>query len=67
MARLAKVGIKPGANLTTAGFDAETRKAIDEGMIAGQQAIRVAEGSDRTLQMNLGDRWDSTLTVHCGN
>ena len=43
MARLAKIGIKPGAKFTTAGFDADTRKAIDEGVAAAQQAIRAEE------------------------
>ena len=43
MARLAKLGIKPGAKFTTAGFDADTRKAIDEGVAAGQEAIRGGE------------------------
>ena len=43
MARLAKLGIKPGAKFTTAGFDADTRKAIDEGIAAAQQAIRAEE------------------------
>ena len=43
MARLAKLGIKPGAKFTTAAFDADTRKAIDEGVAAAQQAIRAEE------------------------
>ena len=43
MARLAKLGIKPGAKFTTAAFDADTRKAIDEGVAAAQQAIRDEE------------------------
>jgi hypothetical protein len=43
MARLAKLGIKPGAKFTTAGFDPETRQAIDEGIAAAQQAIRAEE------------------------
>ena len=43
IARLAKLGIKPGAKFTTAGFDAETRQAIDEGIAAAQQAIRAEE------------------------
>jgi hypothetical protein len=43
MARLATLGVKPGAAFTTAAFDAETRKAIDEGIASGQQAIRAEE------------------------
>jgi hypothetical protein len=43
MARLAKLGITPGAKFTTAGFDAETRQAIDDGVVAAQQAIRAEE------------------------
>ena len=43
MARLATLGVKPGANFTTAAFDADTRKAIDEGIAAAQQAIRAEE------------------------
>ncbi len=40
MTRLAKLGVTPGAKFSTAGFDADTRKAIDEGVAAAQQAIR---------------------------
>ena len=43
MARLAKLGVKPGAKFSTATFDAETRKAIDDGIAAAQQAIRDEE------------------------
>ena len=43
MARLAKLGIKPGAKFTTEAFDADTRKAIEEGIAAAQQAIRDEE------------------------
>jgi hypothetical protein len=43
MARIAKLGIKPGATFKMGAFDADTRKAIDEGVIAGQQAIRNGE------------------------
>ena len=43
MARLATLGVKPGATFTTAAFDAETRKAIDEGVASAQQAIRAEE------------------------
>ena len=37
MARLAKIGVKPGAKFMTAGFDADTRKAIDEGVAAASK------------------------------
>jgi hypothetical protein len=43
MARLAKLGIKPGAKFTTAALDADTRKAIDEGIAAAQQDVRAEE------------------------
>ena len=43
MRRLAEIGVKPGAKFTTAHFDADTRKAIDEGMAAARQAIRAGE------------------------
>ena len=43
MSRLAKLGVKPGAKFTTEAFDADTRKAIDEGVAAAQQAIRDEE------------------------
>ena len=43
MARLAKLGISPGAKFSTARFDADTRKAIDEGVAAAQQAVRDEE------------------------
>ena len=46
MARLAKLGIQPGAKFTTEAFDADTRKAIDEGIAAAQQAIRAEEVED---------------------
>src|SRR5262249_54819420 len=39
MAELAKLGIKPGATFKMDAFDADTRKAIEEGVAAGQQAI----------------------------
>ncbi|MFC1834472.1 DUF1254 domain-containing protein [Thermodesulfobacteriota bacterium] len=40
MGNLAKLGIKPGAKFKIDAFDAGTRKAIDEGVAAAQQAIR---------------------------
>src|SRR5262245_24896502 len=43
MARLAKLGVTPGAKFQMDGFDAETRKAIEEGVAAGQKAIRDEE------------------------
>ena len=43
MAKLAKLGIKPGAPFKMDAFDPNTRKAINEGIAAGQQAIRDQE------------------------
>ena len=39
MARIAKLSIKPGAKFETAAFDADTCKAIEEGVGATQKAI----------------------------
>lgn len=43
MRRLAKIGVKPGSKFTTADFDDETRKAIEEGIVAGREAVRAEE------------------------
>jgi hypothetical protein len=43
MAKLARLGVKPAAKFTMDAFDAETRKAIEEGVTAGKQAIRDGE------------------------
>jgi hypothetical protein len=43
MAKLAKLGVTPGATFTMEAFDADTRKAIEEGVAAAQQAIRNEE------------------------
>src|SRR5262245_28323428 len=43
MSRLAKLGIAPGATFKLDTFDADTRKAIEEGVAAAQQAIRGEE------------------------
>jgi len=43
MAKLARLGIKPGATFKMDTFDADTRKAIEEGVAAGQKAIRDEE------------------------
>src|SRR5262245_38008409 len=43
MARLATLGIKPGAMFKMHGFDAEVRKASEDGVAAGQAAIRATE------------------------
>src|SRR5262245_3261163 len=40
MARLAKLGVTPGAKFQMSAFDAETRKAIEDGVLAGQKAVR---------------------------
>jgi hypothetical protein len=39
MTRIAKLGIKPGAKFKMDAFDADVRKAINEGVAAGQKAI----------------------------
>ncbi len=39
MTRIAKLGIKPGAKYKLDAFDADVRKAIDEGVAAAQKAI----------------------------
>ena len=43
MARLAKLGVEPGAKFSIEAFDADTRKAIDEGIAAAQQQVRDQE------------------------
>jgi hypothetical protein len=43
MAKLARLGIKPGATFKMDTLDADTRKAIEEGVAAAQQAIRDEE------------------------
>jgi len=43
MARLARIGVKPGATFSTANLDADTRKAIDDGMAEARQAVRAEE------------------------
>ncbi|WP_218511682.1 DUF1254 domain-containing protein [Variovorax sp. dw_308] len=43
MRRLAKIGVMPGAKFTAAGFDDETRKAIDQGMAAARDDVRAEE------------------------
>src|SRR5262245_31489557 len=43
MTRLAKLGIRPGATFKMDAFDADTRKAIEEGVFAAQQTIRDEE------------------------
>jgi hypothetical protein len=40
MARIAKLGIAPGATFKLDGFEAGVRKAIDEGVIAGHQEVK---------------------------
>jgi hypothetical protein len=39
MARIAKLGIKPGAKFEMAAFEADTRKAVEEGVAAAQKAV----------------------------
>jgi hypothetical protein len=43
MAKLARLGVKPGATFKMSAFDADTQKAIEEGVAAGQQEIRDGE------------------------
>jgi len=43
MAKLAKLGIKPGTPFKIDAFDPETRKAIEDGVAAAQKAIRDEE------------------------
>ena len=45
MARLATLGITPGATFKMSTIDADTRKAIEEGVAAGQQTIREGEST----------------------
>src|SRR5262245_3840283 len=45
MGKLATLGITPGATFTLSPFDADTRKAIEEGVSAGQQTIREGEST----------------------
>jgi hypothetical protein len=52
MARLATLGIKPGAKFTIDAFDAETRTAIDDGVAAGQAVVR--EGESKMGEMTNG-------------
>ena len=40
MARIAKLGIAPGASFSMAAFSPEVRKAIEEGVAAGQKLMR---------------------------
>jgi len=39
MTKLAKLGIKPGAKFKMDAFDVDTRKAIEEGVAAGQKSV----------------------------
>src|SRR5262245_30817432 len=39
MAKLAKLGVKPGTPFKMDAFDADTRKAIEDGVAAGRQAV----------------------------
>src|SRR5262249_29871035 len=43
MAKLARLGVTPGAKFKLDAFGADTRKAIDEGIVAAQKAIREEE------------------------
>jgi len=43
MAKLAKLGVKPGTPFSMDAFDADTRKAIEDGVAAGQKEIRDTE------------------------
>jgi len=43
LTKIAKLGIEPGATFKMSAFDAATQKAMEEGVAAGQQAIRDEE------------------------
>jgi hypothetical protein len=43
MARLARLGVEPGSKFSIEAFDADTRKAIGEGIAAAQQQVREQE------------------------
>ena len=43
MARIARLGIAPGASFSMARFSPEVRKAIEEGIAAGQKVMREAK------------------------
>ena len=56
MARLAKLGVQPGAKFTIEAFNADTRKAIDEGIAAAQQQVRDRGIEDGRDGQRLADR-----------
>src|SRR5262245_5349295 len=43
MAKLAKLGVAPGATFKIGAFDSDVRRAIEDGVAAGQKAIRDGE------------------------
>jgi hypothetical protein len=57
MQRIAKLGIAPGASFSMAAFSPEVRKAIEEGVSAGQKQMREAK---RGKDVN---GWDITLDM----
>ncbi len=57
MARIAKLGIAPGASFSMAAFSPDVRKAIEEGVAAGQKQMRETQ---RGKNVN---GWDITLDM----
>ena len=57
MTRIAKLGIAPGASFKMAAFSPEVRKAIEDGVAAGQKQMREAK---RGKEVN---GWDITLDM----
>ncbi len=57
MARIARLGIAPGASFSMAAFGPEVRKAIEEGVAAGQKLMRETQ---RGKNVN---GWDITLDM----
>ena len=57
MARIAKLGIAPGASFSMAAFSPEVRKAIEDGVAAGQKHMRETQ---RGKEVN---GWEITLDM----
>ena len=57
MARIARLGIAPGASFSMAAFSPEVRKAIEDGVSAGQKQMREAK---RGKEVN---GWEITLDM----
>src|SRR5262245_52581852 len=57
MARLARLGVAPGATFSMAAFNLETRKAIEEGVAQGQKLMR------ETARGKNVNGWEITLDM----